>query len=287
MKALSTDLERAFTSAGFCLAIIGTIIALLAGAFSDLAVDWKMVQEAGLSFGYHWQLLSRGLKSEAFIFAVPILSTIGFGGVYLEELKSGFYKFALPRYGRRPYVISKVCVSALSGGVSVWLGVLFTAFFEWLVYAPMEQAAETAMLSGKVSSVLFACADSAIKLENGEIYGVTIAQAVHSNMLLALLQWSAIVFLIGATWASISCLFAIMYQNRFMAYGAAFLISYMVIILITRFFDKIYIFNPREWFGQTLYWEGGNLGVMAILLECAIGISILNAILMDYKLRAK
>jgi hypothetical protein len=287
MKTLQVDLERAFTSVGFVIAVVGTIIALFAGSFTGLWVNMDIVQKEGLSFGYHWQLLNRGLQSEAFSFAIPILATLGFGGAYLEDMKSGYYKFALPRYGRRRYVIAKVMTSFLSGGVSVWLGVLFTALIEWSVYAPMEQNMETALLSGNVANIMYTFADGAVRLEGGGIYGVTLEQAAHSNMLLALLQWSALVFLTGATWASLSCLFAILYQNRYMAYGASFLVSYLIIIVITRFFNSIYIFNPREWFNQTYYWEGGNLGVMAFLLECVVLLNIVNAIMMDRKNAAK
>lgn len=286
MRTLQTDLERAFTSPGFVIAILGTIIALLAGGFTGLWVDMELVQKEGLSYGYHWQLLNKGLVSEAFTFALPILATLGFGGAYLEEMKSGYYKFSIPRCGRRRFVFTKVLVSFLSGGVSVWLGVIFTALLEWAIYAPMEQSMETALMTGKVSDILYAFADGAIRLEGGGIYGVTMEQAAHSNMILALLQWSALVFLAGATWASLSCLFAILYQNRYMAYGAAFLISYLIIILITRFFDFIYIFNPREWFAQTYYWEGGNIGVMAFLFECSLLLCMMNAILMDRKVKA-
>lgn len=286
MRALETDLERAVTSAGFILAVTGTILALMAGGFTGLWVDMDMVREEGLAYGYHWQMMKRGLQSEAFTFALPILSTLGFGGVYLEEMKSGYYKFALPRYGRKTYVITKVVVSILSGGLAIWLGVMFTALIYWAVYSPMEINREMAALTGRVSGVLYECAEGAIKTVNGEIAGVTLDGALHSNMWIALLQWSAMAFLMGGTWASLGCLFAILYQNRYMAYGASFLVSYLVIILITRFFDEIYIFNPREWFSQRFYWEGGNLGVMALLLEFILILSIVNVITMARRMAA-
>lgn len=286
MRALETDMERAITSAGFILAVTGTILALMAGGFTGLWVDMDMVKEEGLAYGYHWQMMKRGLQSEAFTFALPILSTLGFGGVYLEEMKSGYYKFALPRYGRKTYVITKVVVSILSGGLAIWLGVMFTALIYWAVYSPMEINMEMAALTGRVSDVLYECAEGAIKTENGGIAGVTLDGALHSNMWVALLQWSAMAFLMGGTWASLGCLFAILYQNRYMAYGASFLVSYLVIILITRFFDEIYIFNPREWFSQRFYWEGGNLGVMALLLEFILILSIVNVITMARKIAA-
>ena len=244
------------------------------------------MREEGLAYGYHWQMMKRGLQSEAFTFALPILSTLGFGGVYLEEMKSGYYKFALPRYGRKTYVITKVVVSILSGGLAIWLGVMFTALIYWAVYSPMEINREMAALTGRVSGVLYECAEGAIKTVNGEIAGVTLDGALHSNMWIALLQWSAMAFLMGGTWASLGCLFAILYQNRYMAYGASFLVSYLVIILITRFFDEIYIFNPREWFSQRFYWEGGNLGVMALLLEFILILSIVNVITMARRMAA-
>ncbi len=284
MKAFETDLERAVTSVGFILAVVGTIVALMAGGFTGLWIDMDLVKEEGLAFGYHWQMLKRGLQSEAFTFALPILSTLGFGGAYLEEMKSGYYKFALPRYGRRTFVVTKVIVSVLSGGLAMWLGVLLTALIYWAVYSPMEVSMETASITGQVANVMYEFADGAIKTVDGSIAGVTLEGALHSNMWVALLQWSAMAFLMGGTWAAVSCLFAVLYQNRYMAYGASFLISYLIIILITRFFDKIYIFNPREWFSQNFYWEGGNLGVMGLLLELIVIFSIVNGIIMDRKI---
>lgn len=283
MRAFRTDLERAVTSAGFLLAVAGIMIALTAGCFTGIWVDLDVVKEQGLAYGYHWQLLKRGLQSEAFTFALPILCTLGFGGAYLEEMKSGYYKFALPRYGRRCYVRTKVIVSVLSGGLAVWLGVMLTALIYWVVYAPMELQAELAALTGRVSDVLYESAGAAWDV-NGNLIGAGAQEAVHSSMFLLLLQWSAMGFLMGGVWAGVSCFFAVMYRNRYMAYGASFLISYLLIILLTRFFDHIYIFNPREWFNQSFYWEGGNLGVMLMLAECMLLLMLVNWLLMSQKI---
>ncbi len=282
MHAFRTDLERAITSAGFLLSVAGIVLALFAGAFTGIWVDMEAVRTQGLEYGYHWQLLKRGLQSEAFTFALPILCTLGFGGAYLEELKSGFYKFALPRYGRRTYVLTKVTVGVLSGGLAIWIGVMLTALLYWAVYAPMEINAEIATLTGRVSDVMFEGA-GAVRDAQGIFVGISAQEAVQSNMFLLLLQWSAMAFLMGGTWAGVSCLFAVMYGNRYMAYGASFLISYLLIILLTRFFDHIYIFNPREWFNQSFYWEGGNLGVMLMLAECMVLLMLINWILMSRK----
>lgn len=267
MHAFRTDLERAITSAGFLLSVAGIVLALFAGAFTGIWVDMEAVRTQGLEYGYHWQLLKRGLQSEAFTFALPILCTLGFGGAFLEERKSGFYKFALPRYGRRTYVLTKVIVNVLSGGLAMWIGVMVAALIYWAIYAPMEINMEIAGLTGRVSDVMY------------EATG-----ALHSNMFLLLLQWSAMAFLMGGTWAGVSCLFAILYENRYMAYGAAFLISYLLIILLSRFFDHIYIFNPREWFNQSHYWEGGNLGVMLMLAECMLLLILTDWILMSRRI---
>lgn len=283
MRAFRTDLERAVTSIGFMLAVIGVVVALMAGGFTGLWVDMEVVKKQGLELGYHWQMLKRGLQSEAFTFALPILCTLGFGGVYLEEMKSGYYKFALPRYGRRTYVLTKVLVSVFSGGLSMWLGVMLTAFIYWAVYSPMEINAELAALSGRVANVMYDAVGAA-KDVSGVYVEVSIQDAINSNMFLLLLQWSAMAFLMGASWAGVSCFFAVLYGNRYMAYGASFLISYLLIILLTRFLHNLfYIFNPREWFNQIHYWESGNLGVMAFLTECVLIFTLVNGILMDRK----
>ena len=284
MKAFRTDLEYACTSAGFLLAVIGTMVALLAGVFTSFFVDQEVISATGLNYGYHWDILQRGLKSEAFTFAVPILSALSCGGVYLEEQKSGYYKFALPRYGRKRYVWVKVLVNLLSGGLSIWLGVLLTAVLEWAYFAPMEVSEDTARLTGMIASVRYAYAEGALWLKNGSVYGVQAEQALACNMLIPVLQWAAIAFLAGAFWAGVSQLFGLLSDNRYMAYTASFLFSYFAILLFTRFFDFIYIFNPRQWFSPLKYWEGRNLGVMGILCECVILCAIVNMVLMNRKL---
>lgn len=287
MRGLRTDFETACTSSGFVLTVIGTVLALTAGCFTEFFVNKELVLTAGLSYGYHLNVLNHGLKSEAFTFALPILATLSCGGAYLEEKNSGYYKFALPRYGRRQYVFAKVVVNLISGGFAVWLGVMLTAILEWAYFAPMEQNAEMARITGEVAAIRYAYAEGAIWLKDGSVYGVDGAQAINSNMLIPCLQWAAIAALCGAMWAALSQLFALLTGNRYMAYTASFLISYLAIILFTRFFDSIYIFNPRQWFSPIRYWEGGNLGVMAILFECVLLFGILDGIIMNRKIAAE
>lgn len=165
----------------------------------------------------------------------------------------------------------------------MWLGVMLTAFIYWAVYSPMEINAELAALSGRVANVMYDAVGAA-KDVSGVYVEVSIQDAINSNMFLLLLQWSAMAFLMGASWAGVSCFFAVLYGNRYMAYGASFLISYLLIILLTRFLHNLfYIFNPREWFNQIHYWESGNLGVMAFLTECVLIFTLVNGILMDRK----
>ena len=93
---------------------------------------------AGLE--YDLTMLDTGCRSEAFVFCLPLLAAFPAGISVLTDVRSGFIKEYLGRSGSRPYVVSKVILSVLSGGGGVLGGYFTAAVLMFMIYGPMEQA---------------------------------------------------------------------------------------------------------------------------------------------------
>ena len=55
-----------------------------------------------------------------------------------------------------------------------------------------------------------------------------------------------------------------------MIYGGPFLLSYLMVIITSRYLPGVYTLNPREWLAMEHYWEGGSLGTVAFLGEICL-----------------
>ena len=76
---------------------------------------------SGLSWDYDWTMLDTGCKSEAFIFCLPLMAAFPAALSVLTDLRSGFIKSYLGRCGLRPYIVSKVILSTVSGAAAFFL----------------------------------------------------------------------------------------------------------------------------------------------------------------------
>ena len=60
-----------------------------------------------------------------------------------------------------------------------------------------------------------------------------------------------------------------------MAYASPFVLYYVLIILYERYFDTLYVLYPKEWTSPSPTWMWGNLGVVLLLLELIIIMSMI------------
>ena len=62
----------------------------------------------------------------------------------------------------------------------------------------------------------------------------------------------------------------LVFGNRYMAFGGGFMVSYLLIIITSRYLTGIYTLNPREWLQQEKYWEGGYMGCAGFVGELCV-----------------
>lgn len=248
-RQLSSDLDRSLGGWGFWLAALSIAMAILAAGGKELFPKAEDIAK-GLNAGYHRTLFQSGLTGEALIFLLPLVSTLPYAASWLDERKNGYWKAYMVRTGRERYVLSRILANALGGGLSCLLGYWLAYLFLALIYRPMEAEA-----AGTASWL------PALHLTGGAI------------------------FLMGALWAGIGLFFSLSFRNRYMIYGGPFLLSYLLVILTTRYLPAAYTLNPREWLTMSHYWEGGGAGVIGFLLELVGITAVLEYLLLKWRLK--
>ncbi len=225
----SSDLDRALGQGIFLAAVLVIAAAIILPGGKDLFVDAEKIAK-GLEAGYHTTLFRKGLSGEAVVFLLPLVSTLPYAASWLDERKNGYWKAYMPRTTKEKYAVSRITANAAGGGLCSALGYFLAYLILALIYRPMEAAAETPAIS----------------------FG-------------ALALGGAAVFLMGVFWAGAGFLCSLLFRNRYMIYGGPFLLSYLMVIITSRYLPGVYTLNPREWLAMEHYWEGGSLGAIAFL----------------------
>lgn len=117
VRVMFIDLQRAFGSISFFLAVVGVAIIYYAGARSEI----NYAPDVLLLFKYSTE--ASGFHKLILLFCV-LPYTISF----CEDWNSNYIKAIVIRSGLRQYAISKMISCAFSAGISVWMGIaLFIA----------------------------------------------------------------------------------------------------------------------------------------------------------------
>lgn len=74
-----------------------------------------------------------------------------------------------------------------------------------------------------------------------------------------------LVFLSGMLWAVISATLAAAANSVYVAYGGAFVLFYVLIILYERYFQALYCLYPVEWYAPKHTWVFGDTGIILML----------------------
>ena len=113
-----------------------------------------------------------------------------------------------------------------------------------------------AYVLGKIS----ACAISggAVEILAGWVYLNFLAkEEIQQNLLL--------LFMSGVFWAVAAAALAALANSRYLAYGGAFVIYYLLVILYERYFGNIYCLYPYEWMRPKHVWVFGEQGIVLLL----------------------
>lgn len=234
IRVFLSDLKRALISKEFCIGVAGTLFAGLCGALPLI-----LAVRDGMSFGgadAYFTIAQTTLSSDIFLLAMPIVCVIPFTTAFVEELRSRFLISSLPRAGMKSYLVSKMGVTALSGGITIFCGVLLLFIMCAVLFPP--DLAQTG------------------RAEFSPIY----ARIMFESLCPCVLS--------GCLWAVAGGLFSTITKNKYMAYAAPFIFYYILVSFQERYFRTLYFLNPQEWAAPQYMdmWKS----VLILIFLCAI-----------------
>ena len=209
---LTASLKQALLSLGFLIAFTGVVVVLLLAAFEDMLSAFRSAEL--LSPGFHSDLIMGALSSDAMALALPILAALPYTASFIDDVKSGFIKEYLPRTTVPRYIAGKAVGCAVSGGLTLALGIFIAYGFAALMFLPMETYPKA---------------------------GETVPNYFGNLMETALMFFAS-----GAFWSLTGMTFAALTDSKYMAYASPFVLFYLLIILYERYFDKLFVLYPRE-----------------------------------------
>lgn len=232
-----SNITCALTSKGFCLGVLGMALVVLLSCVQG-TIELVRNMDGLLQNGAHGALILQALEDDLVMMALPILCTLAYTTSMVDDVKCGYIKAYLPRAGRKQYVRSKIVSCALSGALTVFLGIWLAYLVSTIVFTPMEAA-----------------------LTQGQLAQQHVAQVLSKALLYACS---------GALWALIGCLLCVWTKSRYMAHAGPFLVYYVLVILYERYV-ALYLIYPKEWLHPEAAWVLGDGGVM-LFMACWIAI---------------
>ena len=235
-KAICAGLRQAIFSRGFIISAAGTALILLLSSVQGILAGFRSAEL--LSPGFHSDLIMGALSSEAMALALPILAALPYTASFIDDVKSGFIKEYLPRTSVPRYIAGKAVGCAVSGGLTLALGIFIAYGFAALMFLPMEAYPKAG--------------------ESVPNYFGSLAETV------------LMFFASGAFWSLTGMTFAALTDSKYMAYASPFVLFYLLIILYERYFDKLFVLYPREWLNPSPRWVFGKIGVAVLLIEFSL-----------------
>ena len=192
--------------------------------------------------GLHMILLMKGFQSESLSSFLPILAALPFSGCFVDDLKSKFARFFLIRSSYRTYIVSRIIVGFLAGGLAILSGALITWGATAVVLIPMERPIES--------------------MEPAAIDG--------------LIEICFLLFLNGGFWSVVGMAMSTLMESKYISYATPFVFYYLLVILYERYFSDLFIIYPKTWTAPDA-WPFGCWGAAIFLLEMTLIFAILFA----------
>lgn len=206
--------------------------------------------EIPLNSGSFVSLYQKTLKTQTLLFFIPIVSVLPLGASYVRESASGFLKSYIVRINRIEYVKRKTVGTFTGGFLPFFVGGILSLFLCFLLLYPLEL--------------------------RGSVPWETVLESV--KMLLR-------ISFVGGILAELSGIFAVIFQNYYMAYGLPFVCYYLLIILKERYLPNMYAMYPREWIVCQQNWGLENIGIWFFLFVFLGAVMLLHSLLLYGKLR--
>lgn len=184
-----------------------------------------------LSSHYHTEFVLIALRSETLAPFIPILAVLPYAASYIDDLKSKFARAFLIRADYITYLISRILVCFLSGGLVITAGTLLAWGASALLFLPMEKAAEAL-----------------------------------SEATILLLKTCVLLFLNGGLWAVVGMTMSTIMESKYIAYASPFIVYYLLVILYERYFPNAWLLYPKNWLNPEI-WPYGVGSAALFLLE--------------------
>lgn len=231
MRYLTAELNRTILSRNFAASVIGTVFVLCIGAYGSFQLLFKPGE--AMASGMHTAALLQALTSDTMLMALPVLAALPGTAGFVEDLKSGYIKFSLPREGKPAYIRAKAGAVALSGAAALAVGIAIAAALFALAFLPFEAP----------------------------------AQPGAQSMAMDALGKATLFALCAALWSLVGLALSTATMSTHMAYASPFILYYVLVILVSQYFPKANLLSPQEWLKPTREWPGGGWGIALLMAE--------------------
>lgn len=163
-----------------------------------------------------------------------------------------------------------------------WKSELFQISIPVLASFPYSTAWLKEYQSGFFKEYLPRCGRKSYIL--GKLLSCGISGGALPVLAAALYQWVGVeenltvnlflLFLSGMLWAMIAATLAAAANSRCVAYGGAFVLCYMMVILYERYFKTLYCLYPVEWYAPEHTWVLGDTGIILMMVGLILVVSV-------------
>lgn len=238
-NAISSGFRQA-AGVGMFLAPIAMAVLILLNFADPLLRIFR--ENSFLYTGFHMEQLLNGLRSDTVTAFLPILAALPFAGSFVDDLKSKFARFFLIRSSYRTYIISRIIVGYLAGGLAILSGALIAWGTTAAVLIPIEREIEG--------------------MEPAAIDG--------------LIEICFLLFINGGFWSVVGMAMSTLMESKYISYATPFVFYYLLVILYERYFSDLFIIYPKTWTDPTA-WPFGCWGAAIFLLEMTLIFAFLFA----------
>lgn len=214
MKKTLLELKRYLVSPIFAVTVIAALAIIVYPIFDNL----KRIFNNPQSYLFY---ISGVHTFGTFDLFAPAIAAIPCSTAFYNDYGTGYCKFILPRTSRLKYLLSKVIICGITGGLALSIPIFLLYVFLWLFGNP--HTSDMNLLQGSVLGN--------IEYANNGL-----------NVMIVLL---ALTFLFGIAWSLVGLTVSAFIPNKFAAIAAPFMI-YFALSTVLSLDDTMFVFNPMN-----------------------------------------
>lgn len=226
------DIKRAFNIRWFIVCAGAMLVPLL--SVLDKIVE-AVRNNQMLECGWTAKLVEDMLYGDAMMIVLPVICALPFAASFVDEYRHGVIRFELIRSSKKQFIWSKLWTCICSGGCMAVFGICSLMFVASIIFLPLEQSGN---------------------------------QEDFSMLVTAMIKVICRFFCVGAFETIIGLTVSAKLINRYMAWLAPFIVTYLLIIICERYFASCKILYPKEWLNPSESWplQGWSVCLWLILL---------------------